>query len=122
MITITLKQILGEFLTTDAEFICNAIWNICERDYGADLPVCDDFRRQWCRNVLHLPESYSYYIDGWNTGTHFSVAAFEGATYQDFGNRKYRIWMMEKVLQMVGNVQFQFGVVASLGGIDYSFD
>lgn len=118
MITITLKQILGEYLDTKEEFICNVIWSICERELGVDIPVCDDFRRQWCRNVLHIPEDYSYYIDRWNSGTEFSVTAFEDDSHKIFDNREYRIWMMNKVLGKIGDVQFQFGIVESLGGIE----
>jgi hypothetical protein len=119
MIKIKLSKILETYLEQqDKEYICEVIYGIIQREYGEDIPICNAFRKQWCELVLGEHECYSFYMDRWNYRTGISVHEFEketGFEYDadiiDIRYREYRIWVMERVMETIGDVEFQFGSV-----------
>lgn len=119
MIKIKLSKILETYLAREIEeYICDVIYGIIQREYGVDIPIGGAFRKQWYELVLGEPEGYSFYMDRWNYGTGISVREFEKETgfeyemvLEEIRYREYRIWVMNKVLETIGDVEFQFGSV-----------
>lgn len=120
MIKIKLSELINAFEASSCKFICNTIHEMI----GSCPNVTEDFREQWFKlvhNVHGKSAIYEYgfaYMNGWNTASEYSLDAFYTTLIKaDLGEqihsnnlfRKYRIWVLNKVLEDKGDLEFIFG-------------
>jgi hypothetical protein len=116
IITIKLSEILDGFRESGENFICFAIWGVFSYKYDVDIDVGESFRKQWYSKVLKRPDFFSFYMDDWNRYSQYSVEVFVAETGIEYGRHRmsiagyseYRIWVMERVIATIGDIEFVF--------------
>jgi hypothetical protein len=84
----------------------------------SDNDITDQFREQWISKVLGLVgDNTSAIIEGWNAGTEYSVEYFGWSSIEEYYSQsnmynraKYRLAMMERVLEDKGDIEFVINV------------
>lgn len=135
--SISLSELIVEYDKPNAagykrSYICFVLCELASKyftklDGGRVIDCVDDeaitiqFRAQWMKKVfgreVKNDDGDCNTIDGWNEGTPYGVENFGWDSldeYVDSGEMKtrrdYRKWMMERVLYVVGDMEFSFNV------------
>lgn len=126
-LTISLSALLEAFRYTEIQekYICFVICELCQTErfrwIDHDIAnVSDQFRTQWCEKVFGVePDEWvsfsDNYLGGWNKGTEFSMEEwydnhYHGVRGLEHQKYLYRVWVMERVLEKKGDIQFEFMV------------
>lgn len=92
------------------------LFGVVSYKHDVDIDVGETFRKQWYSKVLKRPDFFSFYMDDWNRYSQYSVEAFVAETGIEYGRerlsiagfREYRIWVMERVIETIGDIEFVF--------------
>ena len=113
MIKIKLSELIKLYSECDTVFLCDCI----EDNLIGEVQATNEFRAQWFKLVhgVYADRMYDYageFFSGWNFASVYSMNHFDVAIgYDRCGEyfREYRIWVLNKVLEDKGDLEFTFG-------------